>query len=56
MTSLGLATRRAQPHITRVTRLEEQLRRSISTIELDRQKGGELVALNSNWQTLIGIR
>ncbi|ELR03519.1 hypothetical protein VC83_03394 [Pseudogymnoascus destructans] len=49
--SLGLATRRAQPQLTRVTRLEEQLRRSISTIELDRQKGDRerVVILGSGW-------
>ncbi|OBT57687.1 hypothetical protein VE04_02392 [Pseudogymnoascus sp. 24MN13] len=51
MTSLGLATRRAQPQLTRVTRLEEQLRRSISTIELDRKKGDRerVVILGSGW-------
>ncbi|KFZ16716.1 hypothetical protein V502_04946, partial [Pseudogymnoascus sp. VKM F-4520 (FW-2644)] len=51
MTSLSLATRRAQPQLSRVTRLEEQLRRSISTIELDRKKGDRerVVILGSGW-------
>lgn len=56
MTSLSLATRRAQPQLSRVTRLEEQLRRSVSTIELDRKKGGMFYSLPLNWQTLISNR
>lgn len=56
MTSLSLATRRAQPQLSRVTRLEEQLRRSISTIELDRKKGGMFYSLPLNWQTLTSDR
>ncbi|OBT64195.1 hypothetical protein VE03_06873 [Pseudogymnoascus sp. 23342-1-I1] len=51
MTSISIATRRAQPQLSRVTRLEEQLRRSISTIELDRNKGDRerIVILGSGW-------
>ncbi|KFY42307.1 hypothetical protein V494_02487, partial [Pseudogymnoascus sp. VKM F-4513 (FW-928)] len=51
MTSLSLATKRVQPQLSRVTRLEEQLRRSISTIELDRKKGDRerVVILGSGW-------